>query len=114
MRAEELNQDGCELLCAAIVKQAVADYRKILLKMAVGGEPQGTAKQKRTYRTRLYQSVMELREFFASTWFETLTNLDGLAIQKRVEESVKSELRSRASEVKRRKESAMQRIETGS
>lgn len=108
--AFELDQDGVEGLCAAIVKQAVVDYEKVIKKMAMEGSISGTEKQKRAYKARLYQELMDLREFFASGWFEMISNLDGQDVQKRVEENVRKELRKKYLDAKKRRDRAEKKL----
>jgi len=61
--------DGYAELAAAIVKQAVVDYEAIL--NALFKRPKGFA------RVELEAGKAELENFFRSSWYETLTDIDG-------------------------------------
>jgi len=105
-----LDPDGVQNLCAAIVRLAVIDYRTALQKMALSDEVPGSDAQKRKYKAELYQEIMELQYFFHSEWFEFLSDADGPTLQKRVEEALRSELRQKMIAAQKRKEKAQMKV----
>lgn len=110
-------QDGYgefyENLAMGIVRQAVADYKLVLKKIASSAECSGTAKQKRAYKAALFKEITELREFFSSDWFEQLTDLDGTLLQKRVEALVRKELHQKVAAAKKKQGKVQERLEAG-
>lgn len=111
MSGTYMDPDGVQNLCAAIVKQAVVDYKTVLRKMAKANEISGTPNQIRRYKADIYQEIMSLQDFFHSDWFAEICDLDGPAIQKRVEENTRTELRQKIITAQKRKEKAQGRID---
>ena len=68
-------------LANAIIMQAVKDYRQALKYYFL-------RPQKKEYQ----QDVTELERFFASEWFQLLSNLDGQALMRQIRSMVKKEV----------------------
>lgn len=67
--SDQLYDNGCEALVQAVVKQAKDDYY-FALKLLDRNSKSASGKD----------AVKELRKFFLSEWFTTLTNLDGKVV----------------------------------
>ena len=80
-----------ENLVAAIVKQAVRDYERILLQLF--SRPTGEK------QVRLNMEKVELEVFFHSAWYGTLTDIDG----DRLIRTVRSHALDKAKEIIRKK-----------
>lgn len=80
-----------ENLVAAIVKQAVRDYERILVQLF--SRPAGEK------QIRLNMEKVELEVFFHSAWYGTLTDIDG----DRLIRTVRSHALDKAKEIIRRK-----------
>lgn len=79
-------------LAIAIVKQAVADYISVLMKLAKMNTKKNTAEKQRN----LMDKRTELESFFYSKWYEELCDIDGdyfikMAQEKAIDKLVEQE-----------------------
>lgn len=72
-----MTEDWAESLANSIVLQAVKDYREVLQVL----------KQYPRYEKAI-KAKEEIERFFQSTWFQTLSGLDGIPIMKRLQKEV--------------------------
>lgn len=72
-----MTEDWAESLANSIVLQAVKDYREVLQVL----------KQYPRYEKAI-KAKEEIERFFQSTWFQTLSGLDGIPIMERLQKEV--------------------------
>ncbi len=90
--ARHMDDEGMDLLVAAIVKQAIQDYRDAKSWLAKN-EEKGAAAYKRRKEGRatsekekaFIDNLNEVPKFLQSEWCNTLTNLDSSVLMKMLE-----------------------------
>lgn len=97
MAEEEISygmKDPYRQLAAAIVNQAVQDYRALLVRLYSNTETAAS-------RSIIFEK-MEMEEFFQGGWFQELSSLDGRELMRLVQEKAKEDARRRIQQKERK------------
>lgn len=89
IRPEDISNDSVHALAAAVVEQAIADYRTCIRGQSLSGERNRGGRHTDYNELRQLScesSMTSIERFFRSDWFYTLCDCDGEAIIKRLKE----------------------------
>jgi len=101
-----LDDSGTERLAVAIVKQACDDYEKTLRQMLRKPSP--------TVLRSLKEEKAEQERFFLSPWFETLVDIDGRWLMKKLQKNAVDKEKARVeAKLKKAKDKVSKRMKKG-
>ena len=101
-----LDDSGTERLAVAIVKQACDDYEKVLRQMLRKPSP--------AVLRSLKEEKAEQEQFFLSPWFETLVDIDGRWLMKKLQKNAVDKEKARVeAKLKKAKDKVSKRMKKG-
>ena len=105
-KAVILDDSGTERLAVAIVKQAFDDYEKVLRQILRKPSP--------AVLRSLKEEKAEQERFFLSPWFETLVDIDGRWLMKKLQKNAVDKEKARVeAKLKKAKDRVSKRMKKG-